>query len=148
MVKLVLLFWRLRLTTTDLNTTVGPTHRANRKGADYVPAPFRLSGWLSTNKCWHAPGVGVDAANLTAEENANGSITLSWEAPDDESVTGYRILRRRPDQGETELLAHVSDTGTADTAYTTRRCSRAPVTFTGSRQSTPQASAITRTASP
>ena len=46
------------------------------------------------------------------------SITLSWDASDDSTVTGYQILRRRPDDGENNLLVHVSDTGNIDTTYT------------------------------
>ena len=55
--------------------------------------------------------------NLTATATHN-SVTLSWTAPDDSTVTGYQILRRRPDHGETELLVHVSDTGSTQTTYT------------------------------
>ena len=51
-------------------------------------------------------------------ENADGSVTLTWEAPDDDSVTGYQILRRRPSEGEKTLLVHVIDTGSAATSYT------------------------------
>ena len=32
--------------------------------------------------------------NLTATVNSDGSVTLTWEAPDDDSITGYQILRR------------------------------------------------------
>ena len=56
--------------------------------------------------------------NLTARVNGDGSITLSWEAPDDDSVTGYQILRRRPTQGEDTLLVYVEDTGSTATTYT------------------------------
>ena len=38
--------------------------------------------------------------NPTGVANADGTVTLSWEAPDDDSVTGYQILRRRPTEGE------------------------------------------------
>ncbi len=31
--------------------------------------------------------------NLTATVNDDGSVTLSWVAPDDDSITGYQILR-------------------------------------------------------
>ena len=55
--------------------------------------------------------------NLTGAVNGDGSITLSWEAPDG-SVTGYRILRRRPTMDEDTLLVYVSDTGTDATTYT------------------------------
>ena len=44
-------------------------------------------------------------------------MTLSWEAPDDDSVTGYQILRRRPTEGENSLLVYVEDTGSAATTY-------------------------------
>ena len=56
--------------------------------------------------------------NLTAVENAGGTVTLTWDAPADDSVTGYQILRRRPREGEGTLLVHVADTGSAATSYT------------------------------
>ena len=56
--------------------------------------------------------------NLTAVVNGDGSVTLTWDAPDDDSITGYQILRRRPSQGEKELLVYVEDTGSAETTYT------------------------------
>ena len=55
--------------------------------------------------------------NLTAQVNADGGITLNWDAPNDDSITGYLILRRRPREGERNLLTHVADTGSADTTY-------------------------------
>ena len=57
-------------------------------------------------------------SNLTGTANADGTVTLSWDAPDDDSVTGYQILRRRPSEGENTLLVHVNDTGTTATQYT------------------------------
>ena len=55
---------------------------------------------------------------LTAEVS-HDSVTLTWDDPNDDSVTGYVILRRNRDtdaQGQfTELVA---DTGSAATAYT------------------------------
>ena len=56
--------------------------------------------------------------NLTAVLNEDGTITLTWDAPDDDSITGYRILRRRPAESEDALLVYVEDTGSADTTYT------------------------------
>ncbi len=56
--------------------------------------------------------------NLTAVENADGSVTLTWDAPDDDSVTGYRILRRNADAGEHSLSVYVPDTGSDATSYT------------------------------
>ena len=57
-------------------------------------------------------------SNLTAVENAAGSVTLAWDAPGDDSVTGYRILRRNADAGERSLSVHVPDTGSTATSYT------------------------------
>ena len=56
--------------------------------------------------------------NLTAVVNEDGSVTLTWEAPDDDSVTGYLILRRRPYEGEKALLVYVENTGSTATTFT------------------------------
>ena len=56
--------------------------------------------------------------NLTGAANPDGTVTLSWDAPDDDTVTGYQILRRRPGEGEKTLLVHVNDTGSTATEYT------------------------------
>ena len=56
--------------------------------------------------------------NLTAAENEDGSVTLTWDAPDDDSVTGYQILRRRPSENEHALSVYVADTGSTATTYT------------------------------
>ena len=56
--------------------------------------------------------------NLTGAANSDGTVTLSWDAPDDDTVTGYQILRRRPTEGENTLLVHQNDTGSAATEYT------------------------------
>ena len=54
---------------------------------------------------------------LTATLNGDGSITLTWDAPGGD-VDGYQILRRRPQQGESELAVYDDDTGSAATTYT------------------------------
>ena len=41
--------------------------------------------------------------NLTAVVNGDGHIVLSWDASSNDSITGYRILRRRPTLGEDHL---------------------------------------------
>ena len=56
--------------------------------------------------------------NLVVSDNGNGTLTLTWDAPDDDGVTGYQILRRRPNEGESTLLTHVADTGSTDTTWT------------------------------
>ena len=55
--------------------------------------------------------------SLRAAANADGSLTLYWNAPD-EDVTGYRILRHRHSLGELDPLVYVADTGSTATAYT------------------------------
>ena len=46
-------------------------------------------------------------------------VELTWDAPatDADSVTGYKVLRRRPNQGENELLVLKWDTRTTETTY-------------------------------
>ena len=56
--------------------------------------------------------------NLTGTANSDGTVTLSWDAPNNHSVTGYQILRRSPTLGEKKLLVYVNDTGSAATEYT------------------------------
>ena len=55
--------------------------------------------------------------SLRVAANADGSVTLYWNAPDDE-VTGYRILRSRHSLGELDLLVYLADTGSTATTYT------------------------------
>ena len=57
------------------------------------------------------------ADSLRYVANADGSVTLHWNAPDDE-VTGYRILRSRHTLGEREMLVYVADTGSTATTFT------------------------------
>ena len=56
--------------------------------------------------------------NLTFEIREDG-VTLAWDAPaaDADSVTGYRVVRRRPDQGENQWLVWKWDTGSTETSY-------------------------------
>ena len=56
--------------------------------------------------------------SLTATVNADGHIVLSWRAPNDDSITGYQVLRRRPCQGESALLVYVADTESTATTFT------------------------------
>ena len=56
-------------------------------------------------------------SGLSATLNDDGSITLTWNAPTGD-VDGYQILRRRPQQGESELAVYVDDTGNQATTWT------------------------------
>ena len=57
--------------------------------------------------------------DLTAAPVSHGTVALSWDDPGDDSITGYRILRRDPahqDPGVFSTL--VSNTGSAATSHT------------------------------
>ena len=56
--------------------------------------------------------------NLEAVVNDDGTVTLTWDDPGDDSITGYQILRRRPREGENTLLVYVDDTGSAAATFT------------------------------
>ncbi len=71
----------------------------------------------------HAYALPVAAAptNLAAEVNEDGHVVLRWDEPDDDSITGYRVLWRDRDEdaiGQLHIL--VEDTGNSETAYTDR----------------------------
>ncbi len=59
-------------------------------------------------------------------------VTLTWDAPasDAASVTGYEILRRRPNDGEAVLTTLVADTGNAETGYTDDTANEPGVRYT------------------
>ena len=59
-------------------------------------------------------------------------VTLTWDAPasDAASVTGYEILRRRPNEGEAALTTLVADTGNAETGYTDDTANEPGVRYT------------------
>ena len=54
--------------------------------------------------------------NLEARPTSGGMF-LSWDTPDDESITGYRILRRMPEDCEPSLKIHVADTNRVNGSY-------------------------------
>ena len=58
--------------------------------------------------------------NLTGFVNSGGHVVLTWTAPDDGQVTGYRILRRRPALGEDVLLEYVTNTQSTAATFTDR----------------------------
>ena len=80
----------------------------------------------------HRPGQGRPPdgtpTGLTASQVAHDSITLSWTAPTEGTVTGYRIFRGT-DAGS--LAAIVDDTGNIDVEETdsTVRAPRPPTTM-------------------
>ena len=62
---------------------------------------------------------------LAAGSVSHDSVSLTWQDPEDDSITGYQVLRRSRDgdefedgQGAAEFVAVVDDTGSAATSYT------------------------------
>ena len=58
--------------------------------------------------------------NLTGVANSDGSVTLSWDAPGDDTITGYQILRRDIVKQDSGVFTTVANTGTTATTYTDR----------------------------
>ena len=72
--------------------------------------PMTVLGSMTTVEPPAAP------ANLTATSTID-SVTLTWDDPGDDSITGYKILYRMPPvQSDPDVL--VADTGSAATSYT------------------------------
>ena len=72
-----------------------------------------------------------------AAEVSHDSVTLTWDDPGDDSITGYLILRRDSaihEEGTFETVE--SDTGSAETAYTDDSAQPERKSCTGSRPST------------
>ena len=72
-----------------------------------------------------SPSAPAKPTGLTASSVSHDSVTLSWDDPDDDSITGYRVLRRSRDgdahgdgEGSAEFVPIVDDTGSASTSYT------------------------------
>ena len=76
-----------------------------------------------SNKVIEAPEPPATPENLAPSGLAfvilEGGVELTWDAPaaDADSVTGYRVVRRRPNQGENEWLVWKWDTGSTETTY-------------------------------
>ena len=52
---------------------------------------------------------------------AHDVVSLTWDNPDNDSITGYQILRRNPDVHDPgQFEVHVDDTGSAATSYVDR----------------------------
>ena len=90
---------------------LSPTTRTTTRETLTSPATAEVAAGVPTDPP-------AKPRNLTGTANSDGTVTLRWDAPDDDSVTGYQILRRRPTEGERTLLAHVNDTGSTATEYT------------------------------
>ena len=89
--------------------------------------------------------------NVRAVTQNSGAVELTWDAPQDATVTGYRIERRRAGGGRSDQQRFagrprdnhtlVEDTGSADTGYTVTPWKKASSTSTGSAPATRPAQA-------
>ena len=74
----------------------------------------------------HAQDATPDApTGLRITSSTHDSVTLTWDDPDDSSITGYQVLRRYRDgdeygdgHGTAEFVSVVDDTGSPATTYT------------------------------
>ena len=111
------------LTLADVVTsadavTVGYTNPAGTAdgcivgtGAGLAPS---FSDWPATNNT----GATDRPHGLRAAADSD-VVTLTWQAPDaDTDPSDYRILRHRPEAGETEPVVYVSSTGNTATSFT------------------------------
>ena len=100
---------------TDTDVTAGIVHVYRVKAINAAGE----SGWSNyANSTPQQPQAPAAPTELTATVNTDGHIVLEWEAPADDSVTGYVILRRRSSEGENTLSVYVADTASTATAYT------------------------------
>ena len=73
---------------------------------------------LSEISSWVRADTPAAPSGLTAEVS-NNTVTLIWDDPNDDSITGYVILRRNRDtDAEGQFTELVADTGSAATGYT------------------------------
>ena len=65
------------------------------------------------------PAVPAQPTGLTATSVSHDSVTLSWDDPDDASITHYQVLRRDRDADDPGVFDAIEDdTGSAATSYT------------------------------
>ena len=106
--------------TTYSDTTATDSEETYAYQVKAIRGQARSQG---SNKVIEAPEPPATAENLAPSNLTfviqEDGVELTWNAPaaDADSVTGYRVLRRLPDQGENEWLVWQWDTGSAETAY-------------------------------
>ena len=111
--------------TASTDTTYSDTTAtdAEETYAYQVKAVRGLARSQGSNKVVEAPEPPATPENLAPSNLAfviqEDGVELTWDAPaaDADSVTGYRVLRRLPDQGENEWLVWQRDTGSTGTTY-------------------------------
>ena len=105
-------------TYTDTNVTAGTQHVYRVKAINAAGTSGQSNYVNVTPQAPQGQQAPPAPTNLAATVNSDGHVVLSWTAPNDDSVTGYVILRRRPSEGENSLQVYVADTGSTATTYT------------------------------
>ena len=101
-----------------------------------TPEPTREPTPAPTPEATPEPTPAPDPADLAPSglevSLVENRVTLTWDAPasDAASVTGYEVLRRRPNEGEAVLTTLVADTGNAETGYTDDTANEPGVRYT------------------
>ena len=102
-------------TDTGLDAKEMYVYRVRALSSDGSSSP--LSNFTNVETAWSDPGSNV-ISSLRVVLIEKDTIGIAWNPVRNPNVQGYQILRRRPQQGETQLLVHVSDTGSASTTWT------------------------------
>ena len=106
--------------TTYTDDTVEPekqyVYRIKAINADGLS---EISSWVRADTpAAPTPEPPAAPSGLTAEVS-NNTVTLIWDDPNDDTITGYVILRRNRDtDAEGQFTELVADTGSAATGYT------------------------------
>ena len=126
--------------TLVANTGNAATNYTDSSAQSSEAYTYRVKALRSGRASEESAAAGVTAQEETAADNPApsgltykvrpGGIDLSWLPPtkDAGTVTGYRVMRRIPAEGDT-LLVWENDTGTPDTAYTDPHATAANTTY-------------------
>ncbi len=89
---------------------------------------YEVRAVASDSRVGDAAAVSIRTANLPSRpsqapqnlraSSSSGSVTLTWDAPDDDTITGYQIIRRIPiGPNKNDWSVIVDDTDTTATTY-------------------------------
>ena len=113
--------YRRKLTNAPSATVRGPAEAAQEPQQQEQEQPDQAAAAAEQEEEEQPQEPPPAPRNLTGVANGDGSVTLSWDAPGDDSVTGYRILRRHTvKQAPGVFSTLAANTGTTATTYTDR----------------------------
>ena len=100
----------------DLDRNVRYTYRVKAINGDKISSwsNFATSQYFAPK---HVKKFGTPSAPHSLDSVSTvGGIELTWEPPNgEEGITGYQILRKRPEECETSMRVHVENTGSTST---------------------------------